>query len=203
MNIFFDLDGTLLDSRERIYRLFTDLTKQTVLTFDAYWEQKRQMRSNEWLLEHKLGVDQKGIEQFLVEWFPLIESERYLRLDQLFEPVPSLLQALVKQGHTLYVVTARQSEPLAVQQLQNLGVSQYIEQVFVTAGKKAKHELLQEVHVQPSDLFFGDTGLDVQTAKLIGVTSVAVLTGFRSKEILAGYKPDVIAPSVWEYFADL
>ena len=203
MNIFFDLDGTLLDSRPRLYQLFTDLTGQKLLDFDDYWDHKRAMRSNEWLLEHCLGYDTIQVELFRSEWFSKIESEKYLRLDFVFEPVPALLKLLVEQGHVLYVVTARQSPNMAWLQVDRMGIAPYITETFVTGGSKLKYELLQDVQISPTDLFFGDTGLDVQTAKQMGVVSVAVLTGFRSEAVLLTYQPDVVTASVWAYFAEI
>ena len=202
MKIFFDLDGTILDSRRRIYQLFSNLTAQHTLGFEQYWEHKRQMRSNEWLLKNCLGYSEAKIAVFLDHWFAQIETESYLNLDILFEPIPAILRTLVNQGHMLYVVTARQSAELAQDQVKRIGIAPYITKTFVTGGQKAKHELLREIQVEPTDLFFGDTGLDVQTAKIIGVKSIAVLTGFRSKEILLSYQPDTIASSVWQYFAE-
>ena len=201
MNIFFDLDGTLLDSRQRIYKLFSDITGQTILDFGQYWEHKRAMHSNEWLLQHCLGYDDVQIEHFRTEWFQKIELEEYLRLDAVFEPVPQLLKQLARQGFVLYIVTARQFEKLAQAQVASVGLAPYITKTFVTGGSKAKHELLRDIQLTPHDLFFGDTGLDIQTAKQLGVTSVAVLTGFRSEIALRPYNPDIIATSVWDYFA--
>ena len=200
MKIFFDLDGTLLDSRQRIYQLFTDLTSQQLMNFDEYWQYKRQMISNEWLLENKLGYNAVQIVDYQQKWFPAIESEHYLKMDSLFAPVPALLMHLAAQGFTLFIVTARQSERLAKAQIENLGIAPYITQLFVTGKDRHKHELLSELQVTQTDLFFGDTGIDIQTAKLIGATSIAVLTGFRDKDVLLTYQPDKVIANVWDYF---
>ena len=36
MNIFFDLDGTLLDSKERLYYLFQHLVPECKFSFEEY-----------------------------------------------------------------------------------------------------------------------------------------------------------------------
>ena len=41
MKIFFDLDGTLIDSKLRMYNLFQELVPQSNLTFVEYWEYKK------------------------------------------------------------------------------------------------------------------------------------------------------------------
>ena len=40
MNIFFDLDGTLIDSKLRLYSLFQKLVPESILTYDEYWKYK-------------------------------------------------------------------------------------------------------------------------------------------------------------------
>ncbi|MEZ5505246.1 MAG: HAD hydrolase-like protein, partial [Gammaproteobacteria bacterium] len=40
MNVIFDLDGTLLASKQRLYALYIDLLPQLNLSFDQYWQYK-------------------------------------------------------------------------------------------------------------------------------------------------------------------
>ena len=55
VNIFFDLDGTLLDSRKRLYKLFQDLVLESNLTIDEYWELKRNKINHKTILIEKFG----------------------------------------------------------------------------------------------------------------------------------------------------
>ena len=51
-----------------------------------------------------------------------------------------------------------------------------------------------------NDLFVGDTGIDINTAKLINIKSIAVLSGFRNKSILEQYNPDYIENDIKTIF---
>jgi len=48
--VFFDLDGTLPDSRERLYRLFCELVPESRLSFDKYWALKRRKQDHKTIL---------------------------------------------------------------------------------------------------------------------------------------------------------
>ena len=41
MKIFFDLDGTLINSKMRLYSLFQELVSASNLSFDEYWNLKK------------------------------------------------------------------------------------------------------------------------------------------------------------------
>ena len=59
MNIFFDLDGTLIDSRLRLYKLFQDLVSSSNLTFSDYWNLKRNKISHKKILTTKFAYSEK------------------------------------------------------------------------------------------------------------------------------------------------
>ena len=40
-NIFFDLDGTLIDCSWRLYNLFQELNSASKLSYEKYWEINR------------------------------------------------------------------------------------------------------------------------------------------------------------------
>ena len=50
MNLIFDLDGTLIDSRLRLYKLFQQLVPTSELTYQDYWAFKQENVSNEDIL---------------------------------------------------------------------------------------------------------------------------------------------------------
>ena len=51
--MIFDLDGTIIDSSERMYRLFCKLVPQCRLTKEEYWEYKRNKGNHKKLIETK------------------------------------------------------------------------------------------------------------------------------------------------------
>ena len=54
MNLFFDLDGTLLNSRKRLYTLFQDLIPESKLSIDEYWDLKRDKIDHKTILMERL-----------------------------------------------------------------------------------------------------------------------------------------------------
>ncbi|GAB7261216.1 hypothetical protein DaDZ19_28830 [Dickeya ananatis] len=50
MNIFFDFDGTLIDSKLRQYELFCKLVPESHFSYEEYWDIKRNRINQEKLL---------------------------------------------------------------------------------------------------------------------------------------------------------
>ncbi len=197
MNIVFDLDGTLIDSKLRLYRLFKDLAPDSSLSYEQYWVLKRNRTSNETILSSELGYGQDQIARFVVQWMALIESPEYLGLDSNFVGIHATLEVLQKQAD-LYVCTARQFRYPVLEQLANLDLSKYFKQVLVTEQTHSKESLIA-THVaglSANDWLLGDTGKDIQVGKFLKMKTCAVLTGFLSKDSLQFYEPDLILASV-------
>ncbi len=192
-NIFIDLDGTLIDARHRLFRLFSDITLQNLLDFEDYWELKKAMYSNEWILTNYFYYSESQIDNFKSVWLEKIETDQYLAYDNLFpETVPFLTKA--SETHELYLLTSRQFAEKAEQQLKEMGIFNFFKKILVTAQRSGKTELIRKSNIQINndDILIGDTGIDIQTAKEVGMRSMAVLTGCRSRSILKKYSPDHI-----------
>ena len=62
MNIIFDFDGTLIDSKERLFKLFSFLVPQSNLDFKAYWELKKQGIGHAEILEKHFNYQSNAIQ---------------------------------------------------------------------------------------------------------------------------------------------
>lgn len=197
MNLIFDLDGTLICSKQRLYELFCDLSEKMDLTFSEYWNLKFIGKSNQDILKENFGCTDSVIEKFVNDWMRLIESDRYLEMDTLVDGADLFLEAASK-NYSLYICTARQSVSHVKKQLSNLSILQFFENVFVTEQKLTKTELLKksDINFSENDWMIGDTGHDVMTGKEIGINTCAVLSGFMIEETLANYSPDAIFSDV-------
>ena len=193
MNIFFDLDGTIIDSRLRLYSLFQDLVPESELDFENYWILKRNKKNHENILRELFSYSEFQIKNFEEQWMKLIEDSRYLKLDSLFSFTINTLKRLSKT-HQLYIVTARQNKDALMLQLNNLGLPSYFKDVLLTEAKTSKAELINKMikNIEAEDILVGDTGEDVLAAKEIGCRGIAVLSGFRNRAVLLEYKPDFI-----------
>jgi phosphoglycolate phosphatase len=192
MNIFFDLDGTLIDSRRRLYRLFQHLIPASPLTFDDYWDLKRNKIHHLEILKNKFSFSKEAIERFDQKWLQSIEQAEWLALDKPFEGVLEYLNGL-KLRHKLYLVTARQSENMALKQIAQYGWIGIFEKVLITLQKQEKYDLIKNsVETENTDWLVGDTGEDILTGKKLNLRTAAVLSGFRNEKNLESYKPDII-----------
>ena len=197
MNIVFDLDGTLIDSRLRLYRLFQYLVPDSSLSFEQYWALKQRKISNETILLSILVVDQVQVTHFVTPWMTLIESPFYLALDENFVGIHAALTRF-QQRADLHVCTARQLRQPVLDQLASLDILHFFNQILVTEQKHSKGSLIA-AHVAGrslQDWMVGDTGKDIQVGKLLNRKTCAVLSGFLSRESLEGYNSDFILDSV-------
>lgn len=198
MKIFFDLDGTLIDSRKRMYNLFQHLVSESKLTYEDYWELKRNKIDHQEILLTKFLYSEVEYENFVKNWMDKIELPEWLALDQPFPGVTKYLFAL-SQRHSLYIITARQSTDRALKQVENYGWTGFFENVFVTNLQKEKFEVLKNVIIEQTDWLIGDTGNDIMTGKKLGMKTAAVLSGFLCKEKLVEYQPDMIINGVKDF----
>ncbi|KAF2513531.1 HAD family hydrolase [Flavobacterium foetidum] len=196
MKIFFDLDGTLLDSKPRLYHLFQFLVPTSKLTFEEYWKLKKDKIPHKEILIKYFGYKDDEVLKFNTEWMELIESAEWLAYDKLFNGVKTFLEFL-KSENELYLVTARQYEDVVINQIENLGLKGIFNDILVTLQKTDKEELIRNrCAMNENDWIVGDTGKDVETGKNLGIRTCAVLTGFLSNEQLLTYSPDVIVSDV-------
>ena len=197
MNIFFDLDGTLIDSRSRLYELFQHLIPQSKFTFDEYWTLKRNKITHEMILKKYFHFQISDLQLFEKKWMQLIETDEWIRRDQPFEGVTYFLMKLKENNFSLYLTTARQHKITAIRQLESFGWKYIFNHVLVTEQKTEKINLIKPfISADIHDWMIGDTGNDIVTGKLLGLRTVAVLSGFQSEEILTAYQPDLIIHNV-------
>jgi len=196
MNIIFDLDGTLLDSRMRLYQLFQKLVPESRFDFDDYWERKRNRFSHKQILVEEIGVDEERFAAFVSQWMEQIEAPEFLALDTAIPDIAATLTAL-RRWAKLYVCTARQDRAAASEQLKRLALNDYFVDLLVTEQLVSKESLIER-HVPDlgeGDWMVGDTGRDVQVGKALGINTCAVLSGFLNRTILSEYYPDLILES--------
>ncbi|MDH1365253.1 HAD hydrolase-like protein [Acinetobacter johnsonii] len=197
MKIIFDLDGTLICSKKRLYELFCNLIQSRDLSFSDYWNLKYIGNSNQDILRERFDYTKAEISNFVNGWMKKIESDYYLEMDTLIDGTIEFLERII-QNNSLYICTARQSTCQVAKQLESLSISKYFENIFVTEQKNRKAELLKNSGLKftKHDWIIGDTGHDIITGKEIGINTCAVLSGFMSLDALIGYSPDIIVANI-------
>lgn len=201
MNIIFDLDGTLLDSSERLYRLFQELVPESHLSKDQYWNLKRNQLSHQIILSRYFqGHD---FNEFNLQWMKHIEDENYLMMDFVFDDTVYVLRYLSRKANII-LLTARQYEKRLVSELQRLNIKDYFNMILTTASRYTKEELLRkclfdgELIKGQNDIFVSDMGKDILLGQSLGYKTIAISHGFMNKEHLLKYYPDYIIGNLME-----
>lgn len=202
MNIIFDLDGTLVDSSERMYQIFVKLMPKISLSKKEYWSLKRDGIAHRDIL--KMCSFGYASEVFEKEWISLIEKDNYLLMDYIYPDTIRILKYL-KKKYQIYLLTARQSLCGVIDELERFKILDYFNELIVTGGKK-KEEVLNTYILThpflngPRNIFINDMGKDILFAKEHRYVTIGVSHGFMSRSRLAEYRPDFLIDTLAELF---
>ena len=195
MNIIFDLDGTLIDSSERMYQLFKELVPQCQFSKQQYWNLKRDKITHELII--KRYFSQINYEEFDSKWMSLIETKEYLKFDKVFDNTIPVLEEL-KNIYSLQLLTARQSRKELISELDEMNLYQYFDHIFITEARQTKEQILNDairksvISKMEGDILIGDMGKDILLGKREKYKTIAVTYGFMNKKRLLQYSPDVV-----------
>lgn len=199
-NIFFDFDGTLVNSQVRLYNLFCSLCPECEFSYEEYWDIKRNHITQYDFLKDYCHYDDAKIESFRKKWFESVEDDTRMSEDFLVEGMLDVIEKLFKK-YNLYLITHRQKEELVIQELTTFGINNFFKRILVTKQKISKSELIkQHVSVSANDFVIGDTGEDIKTAQELGIKSIATTWGVMNKSVLEKYKPDLIVDTVDAFY---
>ncbi|MCI6066031.1 HAD family hydrolase [bacterium] len=174
--VFIDFDGTIVDCKERLYRLFIDLTEtnENQLSNEVYWKYKQAgYKQNQ-----MLGViNYQNVEYFTTQWKQRIESKEYLQYDAISEDTKSVLKYLYNR-YKLYLVSNRQSKKNLIWQLETLGIAEKFEEVLVTEQMCTKSQLINKMLENGEHaIMIGDTVEDIVEAKKMQLKTICVKSG--------------------------
>ena len=102
-NIFFDLDGTLIDCSWRLYNLFQELNSASKLSYEKYWEIKRRRTNQKKLLCEMFNFSEDELKTFQSAWMQKVEDKVRLETDIVFDEVIEVL-ARLQEKNNLYLV---------------------------------------------------------------------------------------------------
>lgn len=195
--IFFDLDGTLIDTSERHYKVYKDILTYykipNTLTKKEFWNKKRKGgKTVEFLPKNS---SKELIQRFTEEWLKRIEDRRYLKYDSLLRESLGVLSVL-KNKACLMLVTLRNNRENLLWELDNFGLTNYFKEILANSSLEVENKIplikdyIERNSKRDNFIIVGDTEADISAGKEIGMLSVAVTYGIRSKEFIAKLKPD-------------
>lgn len=198
----FDLDGTLVDTS-------IDLGRATDFVLEAFGREAKWTDTDyrkfvgngarkllERAFEHTLSESEldKALEIFKKRYNEILLDNAHM-----FDGVKDALDNLKEQGIKLAVVTNKPHQSAIIMTTKLFG-SDYFDSVLGADDNKPKKpdpwqvvETLKKFNIKADDaIYFGDSDIDVYTAKNAGVESVACSWGYRSFECLLASAPSVI-----------
>jgi HAD superfamily hydrolase (TIGR01509 family) len=201
--IIFDLDGTLVDSREA-YRKAAETafaaTGQRKVDARTVTEIPRRLEQDLPIDDLIMGADEKRFKEIYLKAYYQATTEET-------KPFPDIADALEKlSSMTTLAVTTRRNIPEkeVKRELAKFGLAKHVQKIVTsldTVKPKPSPEALlkcaEYLHVRIRDCaVVGDSIMDIKAGKNAGAQTVAVLTGIFSRKELETEKPDLILQNI-------
>lgn len=210
--IAFDVDGTVLDTLDTIiHHVNESLHENGFYRVDdrEYFREVLGYGAS-YLIEKALIFPYNHIyDKNLTEEVTAYYTNRYKNnpdyLTKPFDGMVELLQDLKERGHILVAYSNKPDKVLqaTMSKLMTEGLFDFV--TGLTDGMKSKpdpselEKIMKEFNVTKEEVcYVGDSEVDIETAKNIGVTSVAVTWGFKNRDFLETYNPDHFADTMDE-----
>lgn len=197
-HVCFDLDGTLVDSKDTILNSTKAALDQLKITYDLDEDVFTNMIGKHFVdIFEELKIDVPDFDKFITIYKALYFD--YMDSSYLYPGVQQLLQYLNENKIKVSLLTTKvQDQADKIIDHFNLGSSfDYVMgRRDGLAHKPSPEPLLficDELKIKPSDtLMVGDTELDIQCGIGAGAKTCGVLFGYRKKEQLEKEKPNFI-----------
>lgn len=204
MNIYLDLDGTLLDVSERFYKIYCDLLDKfncdNKLNKETYWQLKKERCIEEEIVHRTCrGISSKEYSDLRQN---VIESSRYLEYDRPFSYALDTIKTL-KKDNRLVIISLRESLKKTEMEIDKFGFKPFFDKVLVhnedTDSKwKIKAELIKsDSGFNTGDsIVVGDTETDFLAANEVGIDCFLVSSGIRTRDYLASLNSSFVIENV-------
>ena len=208
----FDLDGTVLDTLE-------DLADSVNAVLHRHGWPVHPLEAYRWFVGDGLAVlveralperaaeDAASVDMVVAE-FDQEYARRWNAKTRPYSGIPALLDRLVEDGLKLAVLSNKPHRFTRQCVTGFLGRWPWAVVMGHQDGKPKKpdpsgaHDAARLMRVRPVDcVYFGDTGVDMETARGAGMYAVGVLWGFRDEQELRGAGAHVVIRTPAEFFA--
>lgn len=193
--IFFDLDGTLVDSSIGIHNGFTYTFEQLgVPSPDAKTIRSFMGPPLETSFSSCLPANQI---ELAIQLYRSYYKEKGMYEAQLFPQIKDLLTELAQQ-YPLYITTTKNT-PTAIDMTSNFGIDHFFDGIFGSSPQALhKADVIRQAltahHLAPENVVIvGDTKYDMIGAQETGIKKLAVTWGFGDVKDLMTYQPDWVA----------
>ena len=189
--LFFDMDGTLIDSEVGITRCIAYALQKMDHPVPAQETLLGWIGPSLRVTFTPLLGDPQRVEQAVAYYRERFEAEGWQE-HTIYPGIEQVVRALHARGHRLAVVTAK-NEPHARRILQHLPFGDLFDDVIgstLDGSRSSKPQLvgeaLQRLQLQPAQCWMiGDRRMDIEGARHHGLRSIGVLWGFGDEEELS------------------
>lgn len=189
--VFLDCDGTIVSFHDRFYKIYRDalLENDHIPLSKEDWINMRKMGLHHSSEEHKI------LNPYFEKYF---ECSEYLKQDKIFPGMKEVIECLQKK-YLVKIVSFRSNGKTLREQLSYLGINKNIEIIIqgynpgVPSDEKAR--MIKKVIPNPSGYIIGDTEYEVIAGKKLGLKTISVTYGDRSRDTLQKYNPDFLIDS--------
>lgn len=186
--IYFDMDGTIVNYHDRFYKIYSE-------SFIEIGEIP--LSKKEWIIMRRDGIHHypPGIHEKIDPYFAQhFESSQNLKHDTIVDGMLNVIHTLQKT-YPLKIVSFRSNNINLIKQLNGLGIYnvETIIQGFAPGTiVEEKANMIKNVISNPKGWIVGDTQYEIISGQKLGLKTIAVTYGDRTKEFLEKYNPDFI-----------
>jgi len=204
-HICFDLDGTLVDSKETILESTKAALNQLKISYSISEDVFNNLIGKHFVdIFREIRIDVTDFEKFISIYKSLYFD--FIDLSRLYPGVEEILNHLKKNKIKISLLTTKVQEQ-AEKILDHVNLRSSFDYVMgrrdrITHKPSPEPLLLicKELEVEPSaTLMVGDTELDIQCGKNAGAQTCGVLFGYRTREQIEKEKPEYIISSLNEF----
>ena len=177
---YIDFDGTIVDVMPRYHGILTSYLKGTLkICLESFCNLKRQGLKEHQIVEIYDPTYPFYIPDYVEFKRERLESMEWLALDRVIGDPILAHEQLNLAGFNVHLLTQRRNEKNVYAQLKQLGLWGAFDEVSVVApmiNGNAKASFLKG-KVTPEDIVVGDSPVDMECARLLGITGFFVETG--------------------------
>lgn len=201
--IIFDFDGTIADSMVVMTEAYNRAARiyGSDLITDNNIQQLRYMHARDVLQQLKIPY----LKLPFVIFSTLSYFKTVIKDVKPFLFIPGILEQLVKDNYTLYVISTNSPENIQLFLKQHdIAVFKEILSCggYIFGKSEIIKKLLQKEQIDPkTSIYVGDEVRDIEAAHQAGVTSVAVGWGYNAPEKLKESRPDFLIENSQEFIS--
>jgi len=200
--IIFDLDGTIVDSREA----YTEAVRKAFSAIGMEIDEKMAVEiprrlEQGFLIDDLVGKEnaEKFLDVYLKTYYAKTADKT-----RLFPNVRKTLEEISKKAKLALITMRYVPKNKVIEELKKFGIIKYFQTVITalsTKHPKPSPEVFikcaEKLNVKTGEcMIVGDSVVDVRAGKKAGMKTVAVLSGIFTKEELEREKPDLILDNI-------